>query len=33
VMLFVFALFGPVDVWSYPTFPRSIQSELFDTDF
>ena len=27
-----FGLFGPVNVWSYPTFPPPIQSELFDTD-
>jgi hypothetical protein len=26
------AVFGRSDVWSYPTFPQSIQSELFDTD-
>jgi hypothetical protein len=25
-------LFGPANVWSYPTYPPSIQSELFDTD-
>jgi hypothetical protein len=23
---------GPANVWSYPTFPPPIQSELFDTD-
>ena len=27
-----FWLFGPANVWSYPTFPPPIQSELFDTD-
>jgi hypothetical protein len=26
------AVFGRSDVWSYPTFPQPIQSELFDTD-
>jgi hypothetical protein len=28
---FPFRLFGPANVWSYPTFPPAIQSELFDT--
>jgi hypothetical protein len=32
VMLFVFGLFGPANAWSYPTFPPSIQSELYYTD-
>jgi hypothetical protein len=27
-----FGLFGPVNVWSYPTFPPPIRTELFYTD-